>query len=193
MHVPTVVPAAWAFTIGAKGRPELADTFQKKYPEAAGLRFNLSHTQNLYAVIVTRHLDCGVDVETCTRSTDMVSVGRRSFTAEEFESFLHLPQAARRQRFFELWTLKESYIKAIGTGLSTSLKAFRFDVEAEPPVIAFSAALRDEPDRWRLGLRKPDVDHQLGWAVGVDQVDTDLAVDVRWYRSAEPDWLRCSG
>lgn len=165
----------------------MADTFQAKHPEAAGLRFNLSHTQNLYAVIVTRHLDCGVDVETCARSTDMVSVGRRSFTAEEFESFLNLPEVARRQRFFELWTLKESYIKAIGTGLSTSLKAFRFDVEAEPPTIAFSADLQDAPERWHLGLRKPDLDHQLGWAVAVDRDEANVGVDIRWYRLAEPD------
>jgi 4'-phosphopantetheinyl transferase len=41
-----------------------------------------------------------------------------------------LPESPQRQRFFELWTLKESDVKSRGMGLSIPLNKFPFDLDS---------------------------------------------------------------
>ena len=40
------------------------------------------------------------------------------------------PPADQRSRFFQLWTLKEAYIKAVGTDLALDLTSITFDLQA---------------------------------------------------------------
>ncbi len=176
-YVPTLTESEWEFEFGPHGRPELARELVREHEELKGLRFSLSHTDSLYALLMARDIDCGVDVETTTRSTDLVGVGRRSFTPSEFAIFEQLSGETQRRRFFEYWTLKESYIKAIGTGLATPLRNFWFDLPEDPrslgtasddrnPIsVAFAQNHDDTPGRWAFGLHQPTADHQLAWAV----------------------------
>ncbi len=178
-YFPTLSESEWEFEFGPHGRPELARELVQQHRELKGLRFSLSHTDSLYALLVARDIDCGVDVETTTRSTDLVGVGKRSFAPSEFTSFQQLSGDSQRQRFFEYWTLKESYIKAIGTGLATPLRNFWFDlgdsaklgIEADHLAngdmisVAFAPVHDDDPDRWTFGLQRPTPEHQLAWAI----------------------------
>jgi 4'-phosphopantetheinyl transferase len=147
------------FVRGEHGRPELAN------PQTGRrLRFNMSHTQGLVAVVVCEQVDCGVDVEKIDRKADIESLAKRQFSSSECADVLALSDAQRQRRFLEYWTLKESYIKAIGQGLATPLKAFAFDLE--PPVsIRFSTPLDDEPSDWQFALARPFGSHQLAVAL----------------------------
>jgi 4'-phosphopantetheinyl transferase len=98
------------FARDANGRPELSDRT---------LRFNLSHTEGMVAVAVTREADVGVDVERIRPVDDLLA--KAVFTAEELHAW---PGDARS--FFERWTLKEAYVKARGRGLSIDLQSFGF-------------------------------------------------------------------
>ena len=49
------------------------------------------------------------------------------FSDAELTDLLELNKEEQRERFFDLWALKESYIKATGKGLATSLRSFSFD------------------------------------------------------------------
>ena len=53
---PSVPPDRWEFRATEKGRPEMGA------PIGSALRFNISHTRGLVACVVTRNVDCGVDV-----------------------------------------------------------------------------------------------------------------------------------
>lgn len=164
---------------GEYGRPEL-DAASQALAEPGfqhRLRFNLSHTEELFAVVVTNDRDCGVDVETTTRTTDLVGVGKRSFAEQEFADFMAVTGDAQRRRFFEYWTLKESYIKAIGTGLSTPLRNFSFDVTSQAPTVSFVPEHDDQPERWSFGLQRPTPNEQLAWCI-----EQGERPEIEWFR-----------
>jgi 4'-phosphopantetheinyl transferase len=170
-----VPPAAWAFGQNQYGRPHLM-------PGQCGpdLRFNLSHTQGLIACAVTLDRDIGVDVEYMPRPRSVVEVADRYFSASEVRALRALPAGRQPERFFQYWTLKESYIKARGMGLALPLEQFSFELDRTPPIgIAFDPRLDDDPSRWQFELMRPSPDHMM--ALGVDRgPGADLAIQVAW-------------
>lgn len=82
--------------------------------------FNASHAGD-YVVCAIDDLNIGIDIE---RVKDIdLKIAERFFCDEEAEYINH-KNINKLDRFYEIWTMKESYIKAIGTGLSTNLKNF---------------------------------------------------------------------
>jgi 4'-phosphopantetheinyl transferase len=152
--------AAFSFVAGEHGRPEI------EAPLAArSLRFNLSHTRGLVACALTLHADIGVDVETADRRTDLQAVGRRVFSARELLQLQALPEPDQRTRFFDLWTLKEAYIKAIGKGLSAPLRSISFDAAALDPVpVHFDPDVADDAQSWCIRRHLPGPAHRMAVA-----------------------------
>lgn len=118
-------PASLRFVEGEHGKPSLVG--------GAELSFNLSHTEGLVACVVTRGaVDLGVDVEHVvpSRAKDahrfFAEVERQGLAALEGDAFAH--------RFFQLWTLKESFIKATGHGVGYGLDRFWFDLDRRGPL-----------------------------------------------------------
>ena len=98
------------FETNAFGKPILAD----------GRSFNLSHAGD-YAVLATGDAPLGVDIERF-HEVDYLSVANRFFHPDE-RAFLASQQDTQRA-FFHIWTLKESYLKAIGRGFSVAPASF---------------------------------------------------------------------
>ena len=169
-----VAPADWRFVLNRYGRPDVSPGLCDR-----DLRFNLSHTRGLIACAVTIGHEIGVDVESLTRPGETVEVADRYFSATEVGSLRALPEERRRERFFEYWTLKESYIKARGMGLALPLDQFSLLLDDAPPIgIAFDARLADDPAEWQFDLLRPTPDHLL--AIGVRRGrGPDLDVRVR--------------
>ena len=143
-----LAPETLCFRDGAYGRPELTG------PGAGrDLRFNLSHTAGMVVIVVVDAIACGVDVEDERREVAIDSLTRRCFAPCEAADIRARSGADQRRRFFEYWTLKESYIKAIGLGLATPLKKLSF-VLGDPISIRFEAPLRDDPAAWQFRLTK---------------------------------------
>lgn len=114
-----LAPQSLQFEVGAHGKPELAG------PAAAtGLRFNLSHSAGMGLVGWAWGRDIGVDIEAWRPMRDQPAVVRRYFSSVEIEAWKALPGERREQAFFEIWTRKEAYIKALGLGLSLPLDSF---------------------------------------------------------------------
>ena len=128
--------------------------------------FNLSHTDGLVALAIARR-PIGVDVEWVTRPGRTVELADRYFAVAEVAGLRALPEAAQRDRFFELWTLKEAYIKARGLGLAIPLASFAFEL-ADDITVALAPEANDAPDaRWRFALWDVGGEHRLALAVAV--------------------------
>jgi 4'-phosphopantetheinyl transferase len=120
-------PQDWTFTANRYGRPQIAND----HPDVGGLSFNISHTNGLIVLAVTRERNLGVDTESLRARQPALDIADRCFAPREVASLRALPESRRDRRFFEYWTLKESYIKAHGMGLSLALDSFGFSFPSD--------------------------------------------------------------
>jgi 4'-phosphopantetheinyl transferase len=102
-------------------------------PQVAGLEFNLSHSGDL-VVYAMSDRPVGIDIERI-RSMELSSIIQRFFAPSEFAAWQKLPQIEQEIAFFRTWTVKEAYLKAIGTGLHTPLSEVEVAIDRDPPII----------------------------------------------------------
>ena len=141
-----ILPREVAYSYAANGKPELASGLRE-----SGIKFNLSHSKELAIIAVTQGLCVGVDLEFVDPELAIEEISSAFFSQAEISTLRALPAERRRQAFFECWTRKEAYIKALGKGLTLPLDSF--DVAFGPGVSA--ALLRaevsaEELSRWSI-------------------------------------------
>ncbi len=117
-------PEAWEFEKNQWGKPSLIN---EQNPD--NWVFNLSHTEGMIVCALSADLELGIDVEDITREGETVKIADRYFSNIEHQDLLALGEDEQDNRFFDLWTLKESYIKACGKGLAIPLDEFSFRFE----------------------------------------------------------------
>jgi 4'-phosphopantetheinyl transferase len=139
-----VAAREWRFTSNAQGKPAVD-------PECR-LSFNLSNSPGLVVCLVAEGVaEVGVDVESQERAKQIMELVPKVFSAREREQLAALPDAEKLDRALSLWTLKESYIKARGLGLSIPLDEFSFVFGgAEGIRLEINAGLGDDGGRWRF-------------------------------------------
>ncbi|MET0333530.1 MAG: 4'-phosphopantetheinyl transferase superfamily protein [Rhizobacter sp.] len=167
-YAPSIAPNDWRFEATSYGQPVITNP----EPEAQRLSFNLTHTHDLVVLAVTEGRAVGVDTENITRGA-LLDVADRFFAPSECKHLRALPPDAKPKRFFELWTLKESYIKARGMGLSIPLHKFAFDLR-DPQAVSLSTVedLQDPAERWALRHLWATPDHPV--ALCVERLDQPL-------------------
>jgi 4'-phosphopantetheinyl transferase len=150
-------PESWRFDKAPHGKPFLLD-------EGGGSpSFSLSHTRGMVACAVTSGIDVGVDVESVDREVNVLDIAARFFSVSEAQMLARLDPTSRRERFFDLWTLKEALAKATGVGLSESLAQGTFTIDAAGGVTLESSAVIDA-HAWTFGLFVPDPRYRLAVA-----------------------------
>lgn len=113
-------------------------------PGAHELAFNVSHTRGCALVAIGEHGPVGVDVERVDPALDVAALAERCFSVVEREALRRLRPPARLRAFFDVWTRKEAFVKALGAGLSHDLASFSVSI-GEP-----AALLGRESADWRL-------------------------------------------
>lgn len=145
-----VPPTLWRFRTNACGRPEIAE------PESArALRFSVSHTKGLAAVLISGNRDVGLDVEGLPYAGPCLQVADRFFSPAEASALRALKDSERAVRFLQLWTLKEAFLKARGVGLSAPLDQVSFSIDEAPTrkmEVRPGPSLADQPERWQFDL-----------------------------------------
>jgi 4'-phosphopantetheinyl transferase len=143
-------PASLRFTYSAAGKPMLDGSTGVEY------RFNLTHSNGLALLAVTRRRDVGVDVEHIRPDLEGEQLAERFFSVREVAALRSLPAELRRQAFFHCWTRKEAYIKAVGQGLSLPLDQFDVTLLPHEPAALLATQYRpQEAQRWSLYALAP--------------------------------------
>ena len=84
------------------------------------LSFNLSHSENLGLIAVTHSRRIGIDLECLEAERPFSKIAERFLTKNENSFINGHPEEERSQAFYQVWTLNEAYLKALGTGFSVS-------------------------------------------------------------------------
>ena len=98
---------------GASGKPYFADSH---------LYFNISHSQD-WVICAISDVEIGCDIEKVQPAN--LQIAERFFCPEEYHHIAKQRSTLERNLlFYRYWTLKESFLKATGLGLSLPLNAF---------------------------------------------------------------------
>lgn len=118
-------PQRIRFSHGQHGKPSLAPPF-----DSAGLRFSLSHCEDLALYALSDGTEVGVDMEAVRVLPDADAIAAFAFSRRERETYRGLPIRDKPLAFLNCWTRKEAFVKATGCGLGDPLDFF--DVTLAP-------------------------------------------------------------
>ncbi len=91
----------------------------KPYIDNSDCHFNISHSKDKVVVVVSKK-QVGIDIEYLRK--DKMRVARRFFSEEEVQQIQQAKDID--MEFTKYWSLKEAYLKYIGTGLTRPLHSF---------------------------------------------------------------------
>ncbi|MBI1790832.1 MAG: 4'-phosphopantetheinyl transferase superfamily protein [Acidobacteria bacterium] len=163
------------FRYGPNGKPSLARADCR-------LRFNLSRSGDLAIYAFARDCELGVDVEELRPMPGLERIAAEFFCPEECADLAVVDESSRERAFFNCWTRKEAYIKALGDGLSLPLDSFRVSLHPEQPAALLE--VRGQPDeagRWSMRHLIP----AAGYAGALSLRDCEPIVQARPCLTAE--------
>jgi len=137
-------PAAIEFGYNLHGKPRLTG-------QASPLEFNVSHSSDAAVFAFSRAGAVGVDVEAIREVADGDNLAERFFAPAEARALRAVPPVLRDRAFFNCWTRKEAFIKAVGDGLSYALDSFEVTLTPSDPVrVVHVGGDRHEARQWSL-------------------------------------------
>jgi len=149
-----VAPEDIELEYAAGGKPRL-------HPRFGGeLRFNVSHYEDVAAFAFANGREIGIDLEGVRILPDADDIAALAFSPREHRTYLALDPEQKPRAFFNCWTRKEAFVKALGEGLRHPLH--RFDVSLVP----------DEPARLERVDSTPG--DSCGWALQAFTPGADL-------------------
>lgn len=120
-----VRPGSVELTYGQRGKPALGGALAH-----SGLQFNVSHCDDVAVYAFSPAREIGVDIEAVRVIPGADEIAAHAFSPRENAAYLALAPRDRPLGFFNCWTRKEAFVKALGDGLSHGLG--RFDVSLAP-------------------------------------------------------------
>ncbi|MCM1087016.1 MAG: 4'-phosphopantetheinyl transferase superfamily protein [Muribaculaceae bacterium] len=112
------------YDVGAQGKP-----YFRYYPD---IHFSLSHSGH-YAICSIGGVEVGNDIEWVRSGKERLA--ERFFAKEELAWIRRAGTIEEQaERMFRIWTMKESFLKVTGLGMSLPLDAFTISVEEDGSV-----------------------------------------------------------
>lgn len=130
-----IPPSELKFSYSATGKPSLM--------KAAGLEFNISDSEDLFACAVSDDAQVGIDIERIRPVADLESLTQTALTLTELAWLKRQLPEDRLRSFFGVWTKKEAILKADGRGLGVDLRSFEINPDGPFPA---SVRLRNDAE-----------------------------------------------
>jgi 4'-phosphopantetheinyl transferase len=146
-----VQPGAVEFVYGRHGKPALSRRLAD-----SRLHFNVAHSKDVAIYAFSHEREIGVDIEAVRDMDDTDEIAARYFSQCENDAYRALEPSERALGFFNCWTRKEAFVKAIGDGLCYPLGCF--DVSLKPGIPAKILRIQDVPGDdcgWQLESFSP--------------------------------------
>lgn len=153
-------PESLVFEYNSSGKPALA---------GGGVHFNVSHSGSIALLAFAKECEIGVDVEAFRPVPDLESIADRFFCPEEARDLTSLPVKSRPRAFFDCWTRKEAYVKALGGGLSVPLDSFRVTLLPGEPARIVHAP--EGSEGWRMHDLGDSHDYAAALAYRFDELE----------------------
>lgn len=135
------------------------------------LFFNISHSGKY----VVCSLDCnliGIDIEEI-QPIDAEGIAKNSFNFKEQNYILKEDKLEEKvKRFYEIWTLKESFIKCVGTGLYMPLDSFSIYPNEKNNLI-----LEYSENKNKYSLKRVEIDKEYKMSVCSENPNLDLKIN----------------
>lgn len=150
-HYLSAAPERIEFRYESLGKPFLAAPWDQ-----SGLQFNLSDSHEMALCSVTADWELGADVERIRAISNFNELARRFFADSEIHLIESLQQRERLLGFFNCWTRKEAYLKAVGSGLSFPLNKLEVTVRpGDPARLLTLNGSRQEALGWHMAALVP--------------------------------------
>lgn len=121
-----ISPSEISFSYNHFGKPMLNNVKDKHL-----LCFNVSHSNGILLVAVTNGQEVGIDIEFINEESATLKVAGKFCSPNEFSVLSSKTADLKVAAFYSLWTRKEAFVKAIGEGLSDSLKQIKLPIISE--------------------------------------------------------------
>ncbi len=134
------------YVVGVHGKPALPNHLNPK-----GIRFSCTHSGDWALIALAVNGELGLDLEMHREIPEVQALTQSHFSAGEVAELTALPLTRQITGFFNGWSRKEAFVKAIGVGLSYPLSHFTVSLMSAhgvvPLAVADDAAMRR---RWTL-------------------------------------------
>ncbi|OEG16257.1 hypothetical protein BCR23_05050 [Enterococcus quebecensis] len=134
----------------------LKTEYGKPYLDGSRLQFNISHSGN-YVICGVSNGCLGVDIE---EYGDCHKELIHYFHPEEILEYNKLNSFQQKKYFYDFWSLKESYVKYLGLGLSYNLDSFYLIKEKER-----YSVIREDGEETSVKLEILNIDNQYACSI----------------------------
>ncbi|MBN1646471.1 MAG: 4'-phosphopantetheinyl transferase superfamily protein [Spirochaetales bacterium] len=129
--------------------------YNRIFLPGSGYDFNISHSGALAACGIISDAVIGIDIEKKS-DIDFTGIAGSVFSDAELK-FVFENSKEVKNRFFQIWTLKESYCKALGIGISISLNKISFNLLNNKPELDHGI----DNNKWEFISLTLENDYQL--------------------------------
>ena len=160
----SISPQDIQFSYGAFDKPTLVTE--------PALQFNVSHSHEGLLVALVWETAVGVDIEHIRSMDGMDDIARRYFSPVESAAYLSVADSEKPDVFFNCWTRKEAFIKAVGEGLAFPLDEFEVSLlSGEPARLLKVRGSEQEAARWWMRSFDPFAGYRAALIVESQELD----------------------
>lgn len=153
-------PSKIEFCYGKRGKPALRNE---------SICFNLSHSQGLALYAIVQNRMVGIDLEQIRSMSDAEGIAKSFFSQREYAEIQGVPASEKQVAFFNCWTRKEAFLKAIGDGLYKPLDQIEVSLLPDEPARLLSIAGDvQSASRWSILHLIPSADYVGALAIEGD-------------------------